>query len=216
MTVRTGWHVVLFAIAAVALALPLFVQAPSAPAQERALPPRAAHHFDPSIRVRDALVRGDLARARRAARELARAEPSAPLRSLWLDVMHGAAREVASARDLGAAAHALGTVARTCGECHREMGARARTSDAPGAASDATVSPRHHAWASDRLWEGLVMSDAERYAAGAAALLASTPEIANDVVRERARDARRARDDAMRARAYGALLGTCAECHRAR
>ncbi|UJR84111.1 hypothetical protein [Sandaracinus amylolyticus] len=213
MTVRTCWRGVLFVIAAVALALPLAVQAPSAPAQERATSPPSAHHFEPSIRVRDALVRGDLVVARRAARELARAGAPISLRGLWLDVMHSAAREVESARDVGAAAHGLGTVARTCGECHREMGADVRMSEAPvPPRDDVAARTRHHAWATDRLWEGLVLEDAERYAAGAAALLDAP--LVDDRARERAREAQRARDGAQRARAYGALLGTCAECHR--
>lgn len=191
---------------------------------------RMEHHFEHSLRARDALVRGDVSGARRAARELARAEAEPRLRGAHLDAMRTAARAVASSAELDATALAFGEVALACGTCHRAMGVAIEQPEPPRPrGDDPRARMQQHLWAADRLWEGLALPDERRFAAGAAALAEAplhpatgataqtvAPEVRAiaDRVRELAREGRAASDGATRARAYGAVLGTCADCHR--
>jgi hypothetical protein len=189
------------------------------------------HHFEHATVARDAVVRGDLAGAQQAAQELAAdGGEIADLPGPSLDAMRAAARTLASARDVHAAALALGDVGRACGDCHRatdtrvEVGARP-----PPLGPEMRDRMRRHFWATDRLWDGLMAPDDDVFSSGAvelarAPLFAATPATAQTVapearavadrVRSGAQRARRARDGATRARAYGEILSTCADCHR--
>lgn len=189
-----------------------------------------AHHFEQSVRARDAVVRGEIEEVRSAARALARARAGGELSPRHVDAMRTAARELAAATDVDRAGLALAGVALTCGACHAETGARIEAPETlPPEGDDVRARMALHLWAADRLWDGLVLPDDERFVAGAAAMVdaplfpasgATPQQVAPEVravgdrvraIATRARDARRDRD---RARAYGELLGTCADCHR--
>lgn len=191
-----------------------------------------AHHFDHATRARDALVRGDLEGARTAARELTRIETS-EVPASWtphLAPLERAARGVADAMDLDAAALAFGEVARACGSCHRALEARVSMTDVPPPLGDDLRSHmQKHLWATDRIWEGLIVPSNTRFVAGCGALAdapldpaalmpnrTASPEVSEiaNHVHDLGRNCSRATDGAVQAQFYGELLRTCADCHR--
>ena len=191
-----------------------------------------AHHFDAATRARDALVRGDLTAAQAAMSEVAVPDsaPDVPaLHAPYAESMRRAAATVSEARDLDAATAAFGNAAVACGACHLGVGAEVAMSDvAPPAGDELAAQMRRHLWALDRMWEGLVVPDAARFSAGAAGLAevplgplvgrAGTVDEHLRALWDRAHDlgadASLTTDDATRARVYGELLRTCADCHR--
>lgn len=210
-------------------------ESPVAPAPQSDTPTAElmAHHFDQGASARDAVVRGDLDAARAAAAELAQLEPTADMPRIWaphLETMRAAARSVAEASDLDTAALEMGDLAASCGSCHAQVGAEVTMR--MGALPEGEDTASHmlqHQWAADRLWEGLVIPDVGRFTVGAGALVDApmhpssllpdqtvAPEIEalSRRVHELGRNASLASDDASRARLYGELLRTCADCHR--
>lgn len=191
-----------------------------------------AHHFDHATRARDALVRGDLDGARGAARELTRIEIS-EVPAGWsphLVPFEQAARRVADASDLDVAALAFGEVARACGSCHRALEAHVSMTDVPPPLGDDLRSHmQKHLWATDRIWEGLIVPSNTRFVAGCGALAdapldpatlmpnrTASPEVTELAhrVHELGRNCSRATEGAVQAQIYGELLRTCADCHR--
>ena len=84
-----------------------------------------------------------------------------------------------------------------------------------------------HVWAADRLWEGLFAADPRHWSRGAQVLmedplpffarLRETPEVGRHAerVHELGAEALATDDRVERARIYGELIATCADCHRA-
>jgi cytochrome c553 len=194
-------------------------------------------HFHMRRRVDDLreverlLVSGKLEDAR--ARAFLLTEPVADpgLSRLFIEStrLADAAKQLASAPDLWEACRREARVAQMCAECHARAHENVRFPKPPPAPSDdPNAKPRMalHAWAFDRLWEGMIGSSLGPWRTGldvlAAAPLAtssfgSAPKLAERlqlIAREgiaKIED----RSDTLdsRAHTYGELLVTCTGCH---
>ncbi len=189
-------------------------------------------HFDGVIDIQRAIVRGELAIARDRARWLAtHDDPSMP--PAWqgrIDALRATAERLSQSTDLPSAANLAADLAGQCGQCHRALEANlsfAWTAQPP-------VTPRfddlmrRHEWAAERLWEGIIGPNDERWQDGID-LLASLPLDADGYfghlpnahailaaatqVRTLASNADRTRRRE-RAEWYGDLLNGCVGCHQ--
>ncbi|HJL20067.1 MAG TPA: hypothetical protein RMH99_30660 [Sandaracinaceae bacterium LLY-WYZ-13_1] len=187
--------------------------------------------YDGIEAIRGALVRGDAEVARAVARGLDRPvsfdDLPASARGLRA-VVPSRAREVAAATTEEDTAAAFARLVSGCGECHRAAEVTWRFDDHPAPeGEDLDGHMARHAWAVERMWEGLMLADPERFDRGARALEEAPltgdepvedenpPGVSRIAVRihARARDAREAADMAERAAIYGDLLGGCGACH---
>jgi hypothetical protein len=196
---------------------------------------RMHDRYDAAEAIREAIVTGDLDVARAIARgldrpvQMAHLSPSA--RGLR-DIVPGRARALAGAETSTDVARAFAELIRGCGQCHSAASVGWAFDD-PGVPEGEEL-PEHmrrHQWGVTRMWEGLVLADAERFDRGARALEES-PLIGDDPleageenppglgaiearIHERARAARTARGHDMEERAaiYGDVLDGCATCH---
>lgn len=236
-------------ILSISLALPL-VAAGLAGCGERSAPesesesasteyPRevlAAHmqdHFYKATEMQVAVINGDLAALREPAEWMANHANSAAMPAEWsphAEAMHTAALRAAEASELEEAARATAVMAAECGNCHQALGAEVAfaVEEAPPAGEDARSHMLRHAWASGRLWEGMVMPSGVVWDEGAEALSESPlapSEIPADIevlaeVSELAASVHSLGAEAIglstqeeRARMYGQFLATCAACH---
>lgn len=203
-------------------------RAPESPTTEA----RMREHDRHGAALRDAIARGDLDGAHREAKVLADWRIEGTIDATWrknLNAMNFAAAHVEAARDIDAAARALGTLARTCGECHASLaGPHAVVGEPPTATEGATAEMRRHQWAAARLWDGLVVPSDDAWKAGTSVLAdaplepeALTPQQSPAprvgtlarAVHDRAHKAEAAASPFERARAYGELMTSCADCH---
>ncbi len=207
--------------------------APGGDAREATVQARMQGHERHGDAMRDAVERGDLDGAKTEAKLLAELGIEGPTGKLWkqlFDAMKAAAGRSASASDLKDASRDVALVARTCGDCHTTFGRPAILIEPPGALSPGMrASMQRHQWATERLWDGLVVPSDDAWNAGALALSEAplmpeqlTPgkspvpkvgELARTVHDLAVKAAGADRVDA-RADVYGELLATCAECHK--
>jgi len=191
-------------------------------------------HFVISTWARDSIVDGDLEAIRKPLLALAEYSYASVAPGGWMvgiARMQLAARLTAQAQTLSAAASGIAAMGRTCGQCHREQGGPdvQYYMAEDGAPKSDTFGRRmfRHAWAVERLWEGLTSPSDNAWMAGASALTLApsaapetqptlTPAVIKTLDRVRALGARAVRADSADAREkiYGELLVTCAECHR--
>lgn len=197
-------------------------------------PRRARMHerFEAVDLARSALQRGDLEAARTVASTIAFQAPFdlPPVVREHGDAVPRRARELGAAEDLTQAGAAFARLAGTCGECHAAAGATWAWDEPPVPdGADLEQRMRRHAWANERLWESLLTRDSERFDR-AAEILAEAPltgEIAPDEerpaglrdieerLRAAAREGAAASTMDQRVAAYGRIVATCGECHRA-
>lgn len=137
-----------------------------------------------------------------------------------------AGAESSDAQDL---AEAVSGLARTCGSCHAQLDATPRFVAVPTPAADQHMAA--HAWAADRMWEGLIGPDTNRWIRASTVLRTETAEggslyaglsledaAAAAQLHQRVHDlgesTAAARSGAAdRASVYAALIQTCATCH---
>ena len=189
-------------------------------------------HYRRAADARDALIRGDMETARADMQWLsahhedeALADDLQPL----LVQMHTEAARFADATTLTEAGQALARTLVRCGNCHRQHDAGFQVALPPLPEGDRNVDHmQRHLWSATRMWEGLVMADAEQFTAGTDALREAPlhdlagesgqpPERVSalaDHVHALGREAAEAADDDARASVYGRFLATCAACHR--
>ena len=145
-----------------------------------------------------------------------------------LDRMRASALRVKNSSDVASVAAAVADVGTSCGWCHQKHGGpRSEPVDPP--MDDGTLAARmkRHAWASERLWEGLFVPSSRAWQVGAVTLREEPfPEemlekggvyaksAASDFSKVVARAAGASTPSA-RAEVYANLLGTCATCHLA-
>jgi hypothetical protein len=192
---------------------------------------RMHDRYDRVEGVRDALVAGELAEARRLARGLDRSVDAAdlpPAAAELKDAVPTRARALLRARTLPAGARAFASVMEACGRCHRAADAQWAFDDPPLPEGDELEEHMaRHAWAVARMWEGLLLGSADRFDEGARRFAEAPltgeepledehpPGLSAIAVRlhRRARSAERARDLPARAAIYGDILAGCADCH---
>jgi hypothetical protein len=190
-------------------------------------------HFDRAGEVHNALVKGELDRARKAAEWIVvHQEPgtipgdSPALRS----EMQRQAAAVSVSNTLPEATLAAAQMGRACGDCHREneVNPRFLVGTAPPGGTGPQAEMARHIWASERMWEGLVGPEDHAWRSGAEALrsgwLDPQQVVANPEDRPRIRtlvqqvyelgnEAQSAADPHTRADLYGEFLNTCNDCH---
>lgn len=225
--------------------------APAAPQPQRPEVPRTAadepppittdsiesfmlEHFLISTWARDAIVDGDLEAIREPLFALSAYSYDTVAPGGWMKgiaQMQAAARLTAQAETIAAAASGIAAMGRTCGQCHREQGGpevqHYRVEKAAPKSDSLDTRMLRHAWAVERLWEGLTAPSDDAWMAGAAVLVrapaaapeaqpALSKEVSDTLERVRELGSRAARADSAEAReqVYGALLVTCAQCHR--
>jgi cytochrome c553 len=199
--------------------------APAPPARELPVAVRyhMRAHFDDLRGVERLLIAGKLDEGTTLAYMLVRRtdELALPRWAVHAARVSDAAQRLTRATALDEALRREARVAAECASCHSDLGIApvfARVPMLPPDAPTQVARMARHAWAADRLWEGLVGGDDARWTRGLA-VLADTPveptALATQLQR-RAREQLDTRDlsppDA-RAAAYGEMLVTCATCH---
>lgn len=208
--------------------------APTAEEPDRAFHMRET--FWMAIDARDALVDGDLERAKEAARRLvdydyrdAFPEDFRP----WIVHMKQLADDIVLAEGLHDAAAAVGGLGVTCGNCHwqKEAGpGQVPVDPEPWRDPPEELAERmdRHQIGIERLWTGLTAPSEEAWRQGTITLTRAPiadPEHEGEPVseltgrrvsriRDLAQQARVASSHTERGRIYGELIATCADCHR--
>ncbi len=190
-------------------------------------------HFFKATEMQVAVINGDLAAVREPAEWMAEHANSAAMPTEWephAQAMHSFALQAAEASDLARAAQATAAMGAACGNCHLALGAEVgfAVDAAPPAGEGAGPHMARHAWASGRMWEGLVAPSGVVWDGGAE-VLAEAPlapaELSADLevlaeVSEMESQVHAMGAEAVglavqedRARLYGQFLATCAACH---
>lgn len=191
-------------------------------------------HFVRAIDARQALIRADLDRARAdmawlAAHGEADTLPEA-LRPR-LAAMQSEAARFADATTLTEAGTAFARTLVRCGECHAASDGGPAIATPPLPEGDTVASHmQRHQWAADRMFEGLVTADPERFLLGTEALTevplhadqlpgsqAQPPQrlqALTNHVHDLAEEAQEVSTEDQRAGLYGRYLATCGACHR--
>ena len=192
-------------------------------------------HFTKAREARAALIGGDIETARAAMGWLAANDPGVgeipeALRPSLTGMREkaGAFAEAATLTDAGLAYAAMLT---HCGECHGALERGPTFAIPPLPEGDELRSHmQRHRWAADRMWEGLVTHDTERFGSAAEVLsevalhqeALPTGEVPAERIHALAQhvhelgpEAAAAETDEARADIYGRFLATCATCHRA-
>jgi cytochrome c553 len=219
----------------VGLALAAAQTQPQQPAASAGMGQHMDQHFGRVVEIQEAVIRGDIEAAREDARWMAgHEEPGVPpsARS-HVDEMKRAARAVADATDVAAAATGTAQMAAACGDCHAATKARVQTPAFPpvtGTAGKGELSQHMsaHQHATDLLYQGLIVPSGEAWAKGADLLkgsplavekLPADPKLTSEVKKAEADThalagrAAAASDQKARTGVYGDLIGTCAQCH---
>lgn len=191
-------------------------------------------HFFKATEMQVAVINGDLAAVAEPAEWMAEHVNSAAMPKEWsqhAEAMHAAARKAADATTLEAAAQATASMGAACGNCHSALKAEVGFSveGAPPEGEEATTHMARHAWASGRMWEGLVAPSGVIWDGGAE-VLSEAPLAPADLqvdlevladVSEMEEEVHALGAEAVgltaqkeRAQVYGKFLATCAACHQ--
>ena len=182
--------------------------------------------------ARDALVEGRTAQSRDLLRSMADLESEAMAPEDWrqhLQDLVEATAEGSEGADDAAIAGSVAEAARACGACHAAAGSGPTFEPVPLPAEDDVMG--RHVWASDRMWESVIASDADAWRAAREALgeeddrpMNLFDDVALDVRGQAAQLRSRlhglvatgaeAGSPDERAAIYGAVLATCTDCHR--
>jgi len=190
-------------------------------------------HFFKATEVQLAVINGDLEAVREPAEWMAEHVNSAAMPKEWVthaEAMHKAARRAADAKDIATAAQAVANMGAACGNCHQALKAEVgfAVESAPPEGEGTAAHMGRHAWASGRMWEGLVAPSGVIWDAGAEVLteaplapaalhvelevLSEVSEM-EDQVHALGAEAVGLTGQKERARVYGTFLSTCAACH---
>jgi len=221
---------------------PVTTTAPRAsPAEPAAGPPLAEvaehmkAHFLQVRALKDAVIAGDYAATRAPSTWLAEHGAPSDFPDSWIEHVTDLKVVAAGARDasdLAGVADAVGALGRSCANCHEDLKAVPQLAIPPaplyGDRPDEVM--RRHAWAAERMWEGLFGPSEKSWQAGASLLAqpglfpaelsdigAGAPELVQleARVREIGNEAVSETDSVARGALYGRLLQTCASCHQA-
>ena len=188
-----------------------------------------------AVRARDALIAGDLARARDEARALEHHDYGNAFPADWkhyVEQMKQRAQGIVVAAGIDDAAQQLATLGLACGDCHYQSNAgpdAPRAPPVPWQDPPDTLTARmdRHYTGVEQLWLGLVQPSEDAWRDGTVTLTRTplvAPRTQGDAipagehakvehVRELARRARAATSHEERAHVYGELIATCADCH---
>lgn len=203
--------------------------------QAQSNPHTSAHmreHFAKVIEAHDAVVRGDLESVKVPAEWLAAHDPSPELdkaSASHVSVMRQAARRVAAATELPAAAQGTAAMLAACGDCHRAAGVVPPMAVPDDPHVGGTVGHMlEHKHAIDLMMQGLIVPSAALWQQGAAALrhaplkardLPRDPKLtrqilaSEDEVHLLADRAASATEQPARVAAYAQVISACGRCH---
>jgi hypothetical protein len=204
---------------------------PAAPAVDVAK--HMHEHLSRVTTMQEAVIRGDMEAAVEPARWIADHQETAGLpagQEAVLADMKKQAAVVAEAKDFKNAATATAMVISYCGKCHDAAKVTAAIPEAPKPTAEGAVAAHmvEHQWATDLLYQGLVIPSEERWQKGLAAMAGAplaekdlpkdaklTKEIAalEKKVHEMAGKAKTATDIGTKVAFYGEYIGGCAGCH---
>mgnify|MGYP001545533937 CR=1 FL=1 len=191
-------------------------------------------HFVEALAIREAIIGGDLHGVRKPGTWLAEHPAVSRMPSEWVPYvanLQAAASLVATSRNLDEAASAMGSLTLSCGRCHSALDATPTLErpPVPAATADARGRMLRHSWAAARMWEGVVIPSDESWNLGTAVLSdapMSPSKVAGDgpinpklatltqAVHQLGTKASAEKDLVARGALFGALLATCANCHR--
>ena len=207
---------------------------PAAPAAQAADVAKHMHeHLTRVAAMQEAVIRGDVEAAVEPARWIADHQSTAGLpagQEAVLADMKKQAAVVAEAKDAKNAATATAMVISYCGTCHAAARITAAIPEAPKPPADGPLAAHmmEHQWATELLYQGLVMPSEERWQKGLAAMQGTplaekdlpkdaklTKEVAalEKKVHEMAGNAKTATDIGTKVAFYGEYIGGCAGCH---
>lgn len=188
-----------------------------------------SEHLAKAIDTRDAVIHGDLARARADLSWMASHEEPESLLAAgpWIEALHSAARTGYQGHTAKEYALAVGREGAACAGCHGALGVAL----SPAAAARPVVVATEHAaladWAVASMWTGLISNSATTWTAGASALAALPSESAAyaagapgpaataalATLKEQATAAPAAIERVSRGEAFGQVVGACGSCH---
>jgi len=188
-------------------------------------------HFNDALLIRQAVIAGSPEDAVDPAYVLTHIQDLDQLPDGWrvfVERMQGVAGRIQNSTTSSLAAAATADLGVSCGMCHQRHGGPT-ASDEPAPAPGTSIERRmaRHVWATERLWEGLIVPSSDAWTAGARALGADP--FPSDVLNDGGVYARSAASDfaklaanapaqktaEQRAALYAELLVTCGTCHRA-
>lgn len=188
-------------------------------------------HFADALLIRKAVIAGTPERAADPAELLAKAQKLEDVPASWrtsVDRMQEVAARINNSTSAAQAAGATADLGVACGECHQRLGGPKASSEPPPPEGKALVERmQRHVWATERLWEGLIVPSGDAWNAGAKAL--STSAFPDEILKQGGVHGRSAASDFTklvvkapakktveeRAALYAELLVTCGGCHRA-
>lgn len=195
-------------------------------------------HFEQVSSIQKAVIRDDLDAVSAAANWLSANHTMVGAPEGWgphIQEMRSFARAASEAKSVEAAASTLASMSRACGKCHEALEAEPRIPELgakglpPKDPAETVPHMLRHYWAVDQLWIGIVNPSEQSWNKGTEALdtvplgplkMTDDEEITTDVgdwakaVHEISAQAAMAQDWDSRARLYGELLATCAQCHQ--
>jgi hypothetical protein len=194
------------------------------------------YHFAAASDARDAVIRGDASGALGSLSWLAThhedAKAAPPSWKPYLERMQQAALSARDAESLGEAARGVASLAATCGACHSALAAgprpqprataQAEAGGKPTYAFDLNPTMHQHAWAAQRLWEGLIAPSEAAFSEGMAALrdldvnrkLADNLRIHLARIRALGAPTAEPRDPDWRVGLYAQVITECGGCHQ--
>ncbi|HEY4243217.1 MAG TPA: hypothetical protein VGM88_25570 [Kofleriaceae bacterium] len=203
--------------------------APIKPADPHAVAFHMRMHFEDLRMIERFLVSGKLEESTALAGLLARPSTDPALAPFARDSSRvvAAAQELAKATSIDDALRLEVRVAAACADCHAAAKVSpllGKVPPEPPAAPGAPARMARHAWAVDRLWEGVIGGDDFRWSIGlrvlASAPMTMAPLTDATPLGERLQHlaaaqlaTRMTTDLDQRATAYGEMLVTCAACH---
>lgn len=185
-------------------------------------------HYAQVGEIRDAVIDGNIDATRAPARWLASHKgdefPQPAAESL--EMMRAEGRIILAQNEITDVSRSVARMGAACGTCHTatDGGPKFNVSAPPPTSPDPNAEMVRHAWAADRMWDGIVGPSDASWIAGAAALLGAPINFGTDKVPEQAttldkklnelaHGARNAHTPKERAEVYGQMIETCALCH---
>lgn len=186
-----------------------------------------AAHYAQVDQIQEAVIAGMLGDTRSPARWVSthRGQEYPAAAGPSLEMMRNEGRIMLGQDQILQVARTLGRMGVACGSCHTALNTHVTFPIEEPPRSSAT--PREHmlrhAWAVDRLWEGLVAPSDASWRAGAGGLVHMPVDFGNNDqanrlatrLHELSDDASAASTAKDRAEVYGDVLETCALCHGA-